>query len=103
MDEPLPRKVSEIRLTLASTLTLGSAASQGLERWDATAAVCAGDDPPTRVGAVSVLALDLLRCPDPWAALDVTNDEIAHIGATIFDELTGQLSEALDSRLAHAG
>ena len=103
MVQPLPGKVSDIHLTLSSTRAVGATGAVGLERWEATAHVPNVGGDPGRVGSISVLAVDLLACDDPWGALDGSNEDIAHIGATVFDEMTGQLSEALDSRLARGG
>lgn len=103
MSQPPPSRACDIHLTLTSTRPLGAAASAGLERWQARAAIASDGAAPSDVGTVAVLALDLLRCDDPWGALDASNDDIAHIGDTVFDEMTGQLSEALDSRLARRG
>ena len=69
-------------------------------------AVLAGEDAPDvarRVGELQLLVVDLLTCPDPWGALDSSNDSIAHIGDTVFDANTGQLSERLDGVLGRAG
>lgn len=103
MAQPLPRKVSDILLTLSSTRAVGAAASSGLERWEARAHVPGGDGNAVAVGGLSVLVVDLLVCDDPWGALDGSNDDIARIGGVVFDEMTGQLSEALDSRLPRSG
>ena len=103
MDQTLPRKASDIVLTLACARPLGAGEPAGLEQWEATAAVPGTGDEGMPVGTVSVLALDLVACEDPWGALDGSNDDIAHIGDTVFDEMTGQLSESLNSRLAGGG
>lgn len=69
-------------------------------------AVLATQDAPDvarRVGELQLLVVDLLTCPDPWGALDSSNDSIAHIGDTVFDANTGQLSERLDGVLGRAG
>src|SRR5664280_2421542 len=49
------------------------------------------------------IIVDLLKCPDPWEALDSSNDNIAHIGETVFDVNSGQLTERLDARLDRVG
>lgn len=113
MSQQPPSKVSDIHLTLASTRAVGVSQTPGLERWEAIAHLPdarsdgsgdgIGDGDGQHVGSISVLAVDLLACDDPWGALDGSNEDIAHIGGAVFDEMTGQLSEALDSRLARGG
>lgn len=106
MDQPLTHPVSDIQLTLSSTRALGAPELAGFERWAGTAYVADGEGDLVGlapVGSVSVLEVDLMACDDPWGALDGSNEEIAYIGGAIFDEMTGQLSEALDSSLARTG
>jgi GNAT superfamily N-acetyltransferase len=101
--QPLPRKVSEVQLTLSSTRAVGPAEVAGFQRWEMTARVPDAGGDGSRVGGVSVLEVDLLTCDDPWGALDGSNEDIAHMGGAVFDEMTGQLSEALESRLGRSG
>lgn len=95
--EQTPAKVSDI--DLAFTCRRSLAAPSGVERW-VVRAVLAGDEP---VGRIEVLSVDLTRCRDPWGELDASNDAVAHIGETVFDQNTGQLAEAFDSRLRRVG
>lgn len=88
MDQSLPRKPSDIVLTLACSRPVGAGSPPGLERWTATATALAPQAPQFAGGQVSVLALDLAVCQDPWGALDGSNEDVAHIGAMVFDEMT---------------
>jgi hypothetical protein len=60
-------------------------------------------DGVNEVGRLELLAIDLVRCPDPWGALDASNEDVAHIGDTVFDMNTGQLAERFDQRLSRRG
>lgn len=91
--------VSDIQLEFSLRRPIAGDGGRGMERWTITAAT-AGPEP---VGELQVLVVDLLRCDDPWAALDSSNDNIAHIGEVVFDMNTGHLTETLDTRLARVG
>ncbi|HET8602251.1 MAG TPA: hypothetical protein VFL99_18145 [Segeticoccus sp.] len=97
-----PTKVGDVRLELSTARRLGEPAT-GLEQWQVTASVPGADGADRPVGTLSVMALDLVACEDPWGALDSSNEDIAHIGDVVFDEMTGQLSPELDARLAKTG
>lgn len=106
-------KVSDIDLTFTFRRSL--AAPSGVERWIVRAVLAgleSGDverqagSPGAReelVGQIEVLSVDLTRCRDPWGELDASNDAVAHIGEIVFDQNTGQLAEAFDSRLRRLG
>lgn len=107
-----PAKVADIGLGFSCRRRLAEAS--GVERWvvravtglasaDAEQPVdhpLPGEDP---VGRIEVLSIDLARCDDPWAELDASNDAVAHIGETVFDQNTGQLAQEFDSRLRGIG
>ncbi len=97
--ERTPGGLPGIELVLSSRRALG-AAPRGIEHWtvDAVTAAAGGE-----VGRLQVLAIDLVRCPDPWGALDASNEDVAHIGDTVFDMNTGQLAERFDQRLRRRG
>jgi GNAT superfamily N-acetyltransferase len=97
-----PSKVEDVRLELATARRLGEPVN-GLEQWRVNASVPGVDGADRAVGTLSVVALDLVACDDPWGALDSSNEDISHIGDVVFDEMTGQLSPELDARLAHTG
>lgn len=111
--EQTPAKVSGIDLAFTCRRSLG--APSGVERWIVRAVLAgqvAGDDAERRaddpaaeepVGRIEVLSVDLTRCRDPWGELDASNDAVAHIGETVFDQNTGQLAQAFDSRLRRVG
>lgn len=111
--EQTPAKVSDI--DLAFTCRRSLAVPSGVERW-VVRAVLAGPDSGMAesqpgsaapreepVGRIEVLSVDLTRCRDPWGELDASNDAVAHMGETVFDQNTGQLAEAFDSRLRRVG
>lgn len=105
MPTPGPRSdgLPAIELVLSSRRVLG-AGPRGIERWTASAVPeGAADDDAGLVGRLELLAIDLVRCPDPWAALDASNEDVAHIGETVFDMNTGQLAERFDQRLGRTG
>lgn len=105
----LPAKIADIRLDLTSSRHLDVPTGQrGIDRCTVVALVApldAADVPPTPqpVGEVDVIVVDLLTCPDPWQALDSSNEHIAHIGEVLFDINTGQLVEELASRFQPVG
>jgi hypothetical protein len=95
-----------IELVLSSRRVLG-AGPRGIEHWTVAAAP---EGRPERaadgtggVGRLELLVIDLVRCPDPWGALDASNEDVAHIGDTVFDMNTGQLAERFDQRLSRRG
>lgn len=109
-DQATQTKVSGIELEFTARRPLGAAS--GVERWSVRAALRdpdadvppgGGDAGAEPVGRLEILAVNLARCRDPWGALDASNDEVAHIGETVFDINTGQLAERFDSRLQRAG
>lgn len=110
-DEQTPAKVADI--DLAFTCRRSLAAASGVDRWVVravtTTAPGEGDGPAVDpapeapVGRIEVLSVDLARCRDPWAELDASNDAVAHIGETVFDQNTGQLAQRFDSRLHGIG
>jgi hypothetical protein len=86
-----------IELVLTSRRVLG-AGPRGIEHWTVDAVTQGGD-----LGRLQLLAVDLVRCLDPWGALDASNADVAHIGDTVFDMNTGQLAERFDQRLSRRG
>lgn len=103
-----PAKISDIQLTFSTRRPVASDGSRGIERWTVEAVVAGPDtrdQHPTsqRVGEFQVFIIDLLRCRDPWGALDGSNDDLAHIGEIVFDMNTGQLAERLDTWLDRLG
>ncbi len=95
-----------IELVLTSRRVLG-AGPRGIEHWIVTAVpeglLDGAADGADGVGRLELLAIDLVRCPDPWGALDASNEDVAHIGDTVFDMNTGQLAERFDQRLSRRG
>lgn len=110
-DQATQAKVSDIELEFTARRPLG--APSGVERWSVRAVLRAVDDESRRgdhgaegseqVGRLEILVVDLERCRDPWGAMDASNDDVAHIGETVFDVNTGQLAERFDSRLQRVG
>lgn len=107
VEQQTPTMAADIRLAFTCRRLL--AAPSGVERWvvRASATTASGEgarlateDP---VGRIEVLSVDLARCHDPWAELDASNDAVAHIGETVFDQNTGQLAQEFDSRLRGVG
>lgn len=104
----LPAKISDIHLSFSVRRPIIDDGSRGIERWTVSAVA---NGPESRdgqathqpVGELQILIVDLLKCPDPWEALDSSNDNIAHIGETVFDVNSGQLTERLDARLDRVG
>lgn len=111
VEEHAPLQVAAIDLELTCRRPL--AAASGVDRWVARAITGAGRGDPgpstadpvseELVGRIEVLSVDLARCRDPWAELDASNDAVAHIGETVFDQNTGQLAQGFDSRLRGSG
>ncbi len=110
-EEHAPVQVADIDLALTCRRPLVEAS--GVDCWVSRAITSAArgePGPPTAdqapeelVGRIEVLSVDLARCRDPWAELDASNDAVAHIGETVFDQNTGQLAQAFDSRLRGIG
>lgn len=104
--EGTPAKVADIELVLSSRRSL-SVGSGGIERWTIHAVLSGSSDTGSttavRVGRLQVLVIDLVKCRDPWGELDTSNEDIAHIGETVFDMNTGQLAERFDTRLERIG
>lgn len=111
--ESTPSKVSDIDLVFLGRRSLVGVS--GVERWAVRAVLGGGEEgseggphdsasrPDELVGSIELLVVDLTRCRDPWGELDASNDEVAHIGETVFDVNTGQLAEEFDSRLRRIG
>jgi GNAT superfamily N-acetyltransferase len=97
MEGAATRSVSDLELELSTSVAMATSGPPGLDRW--TAEATEAREGHGSAGRLQVLAVDLLRCPDPWAALDSSNDTIAYIGDVLFDANTGQLAEGVASRL----
>ncbi len=103
-DDNLPAPVRDVVLRFVTERPLSEGSGAGIERWSVQAAVAkASQDAERPVGELHLVAVDLVRSVDPWAALDSSNDDLAHIGDTVFDMNTGQLSEMLDSSIPRGG
>lgn len=101
-DNHPPAALGDVTLRFVTERALSQ--RDGIERWTVEALVGgSGQAGSGRVGQLNLVAIDLMRSVDPWAALDSSNDDLAHIGDTVFDMNTGQLSETLDSRIPRDG
>jgi GNAT superfamily N-acetyltransferase len=101
-DDQPPAPLHDVTLRFVTERQLRQ--RDGIERWTVEALVSdSARADVARVGQLNLVAIDLMRTVDPWAALDSSNDDLAHIGDTVFDMNTGQLSETLDSRIPRNG
>ncbi|HEX5511727.1 MAG TPA: hypothetical protein VFX41_08425 [Actinomycetales bacterium] len=101
-NDDLPAPLGHVTLRFVTERPLSE--RDGIERWSVEAFVADGGGRDSgSLAGLNLVVVDLLRSVDPWAALDSSNDDLAHIGDTVFDMNTGQLSEALDSRIPPSG
>jgi GNAT superfamily N-acetyltransferase len=107
--EPAATDLSGIELVLSTGRVLGERPA-GIAHWTVTAVAPGSTDAPEvgaglvgEIGRLQLLAIDLVRCADPWGALDASNADVAHIGDTVFDMNTGQLADRFDQRLSRRG